>query len=376
LSWTAATNNRGSAITGYKIERSTDGGSTWSTIMSNTGNTGTTYSDTGLSPNQAYMYRVSAINSIGTSSPSNTASATTPPLIIKQVRSGLIASDPLNNETMTQQQLQSNPGYWKYGGDAPAENARYNFSRDTSGLHIGVQAPANGTWAGFYAVTPNTNAALFHAVIATQTGIIPYQYYQNGLTVETSNSLVNYVICFSDTSQWGTVWAVGSVTGSAYQGTQFNLLWYDTTPNQPLTRDCTIITNGTNYLKVYLDGVKVFNSTKLNLQMPAPFNVFLEPQTNYAGQLLNSTYNNYYVTSSEYVTVNNLRSYAATVQLQDSSGNILTSSGVSSGVAMLDVGKYHLPLAGTIRVYDSNNSLVESTQSTVNIYGGDIYSGS
>src|SRR5207302_598671 len=77
LSWSAPTNNGGSAITGYKIERSTDSGSTWSAIVSSTGSTATTYSNTGLAPSTTYTYRVSAINSVGTSSPSNTASATT-----------------------------------------------------------------------------------------------------------------------------------------------------------------------------------------------------------------------------------------------------------------------------------------------------------
>src|SRR5207253_5761785 len=75
LGWTAP-NNGGSPITGYTVERSSDGGSTWS-VKSNTGSTATTYSDTGLSSNTAYTYRVSAINSIGTSSPSSTVSATT-----------------------------------------------------------------------------------------------------------------------------------------------------------------------------------------------------------------------------------------------------------------------------------------------------------
>src|SRR2546422_394115 len=78
LGWTAPADNGGSAITGYKIDRSTDGGSTWSTIVSNSGSTATTYSDTGLTPATTYAYRVSAINAIGTSSPSNTIPATTP----------------------------------------------------------------------------------------------------------------------------------------------------------------------------------------------------------------------------------------------------------------------------------------------------------
>src|SRR5437867_3500370 len=74
LSWAAPVDNGGSAITGYKIENSTDGGNTWSTIVSNNGSTATTYSNTGLVHSITYTYRVSAINSAGTSSPSDTAS--------------------------------------------------------------------------------------------------------------------------------------------------------------------------------------------------------------------------------------------------------------------------------------------------------------
>src|SRR2546427_183850 len=77
LSWTAPSSNGGSVITGYKIERSTDGGTTWGTIVSNSGTTATTYSNTGLSPSTTYTYRVSAITLVLTISPSNTASATT-----------------------------------------------------------------------------------------------------------------------------------------------------------------------------------------------------------------------------------------------------------------------------------------------------------
>jgi hypothetical protein len=106
LSWTAPSDNGGSAITGYQIERSTDNGNTWSTIQSNTGST-TTYSDTGLSPSTSYTYRVSAINSVGTSSPSNTASATTsaitpPPtgIVLNNIQSTSGAASSSNQITL------------------------------------------------------------------------------------------------------------------------------------------------------------------------------------------------------------------------------------------------------------------------------------
>src|SRR5207237_1580379 len=63
--------------TRYKIYKSTESSNACSIIQSNTGSTTTTYSNTGLAPSTAYTYRVSAINSVGTSPPSNTASATT-----------------------------------------------------------------------------------------------------------------------------------------------------------------------------------------------------------------------------------------------------------------------------------------------------------
>lgn len=375
LSWNAPTNNGGSAITGYKIERSTNGGSTWSTLVANTASTSTAFSDTGLAANTLYTYRVSAINNIGTSNPSSTAYATTGSSgssSITQMQLGLVASDSLTNETQTQQQLQAESGYWAYAGDAPAEKAPYDFTRDTQGLHIGVQAPSSGTWAGFFAESPNTNAVLFHSVITTPVRTVPSQDYENGVYVQTSNGLINYVTCVALTNTQATAWAIINTYGTTNQATKFDVLWMDNTPNQPLTRDCSIITNGSNYLKVYLDGNMVYSNSNLNLQMPAPFNTYLEPETSYSGQILSGTFQDYYVTSDEHIKIVNNPDNAARADIVDASGNVLSTSQVSSGNAILDVGKYHFPLNANINIYDSNNNLIVT--SPANIYGGNIYS--
>ena len=77
LNWTAPADTGGSAITGYKIEKSTDGGTTWANQRANTRSTATTYRHTGLSADTTLHYRVSAINNNDTGGPSNVASATT-----------------------------------------------------------------------------------------------------------------------------------------------------------------------------------------------------------------------------------------------------------------------------------------------------------
>ena len=48
LSWSAPGSTGGSAITGYKIEVSSNGGSSWTNLVANTSNTTTTYAHTGL----------------------------------------------------------------------------------------------------------------------------------------------------------------------------------------------------------------------------------------------------------------------------------------------------------------------------------------
>jgi len=72
LSWVDNAGNE----TGYRVERSLNGSSGWSTVAT-LGANSTSRNDTGLSANTKYYYRVFATNSAGDSVVSNTANATT-----------------------------------------------------------------------------------------------------------------------------------------------------------------------------------------------------------------------------------------------------------------------------------------------------------
>ena len=76
LSWTDAAADE----TGFRVERSQDGGATFSLVATLGANTGS-FADAGLASATAYMYRVRAYNGIGDSANSNTAGATTTQLL-------------------------------------------------------------------------------------------------------------------------------------------------------------------------------------------------------------------------------------------------------------------------------------------------------
>ncbi|WP_428098640.1 fibronectin type III domain-containing protein [Candidatus Rariloculus sp.] len=97
LSWTEPADNGGSAISGYRIEVSSNGGTSWTDRVADTGSTSTTYAHTGLSPGATRHYRVSAINSAGTGGASNVANATT----FATDESGLALACNMSMETVT-----------------------------------------------------------------------------------------------------------------------------------------------------------------------------------------------------------------------------------------------------------------------------------
>ena len=153
--------------------------------------------------------------------------------------------------------------------------------------------------------------------------------------------------------------------------TTFTNLWTDTSPNQPLTRSCTIITNGNNDLTVYLDNAQVFMSTALHLEIASPFMAFLECQTSYAGQMLTGTFEDFYVSTTPILTVTNLPSTASSVQLVDSFGNVV-SAPVANGVAVFDIGSKTLPFSASIVAKDATGNTIVAS-GILSLVGGDTY---
>jgi hypothetical protein len=77
LAWLTPTDNGGSPIVGYRIQRNVTNIHTWGTLVNNTGTTSVTYSDTTVGQNHQERYRVAAWNTFGLGAYSNNATTTT-----------------------------------------------------------------------------------------------------------------------------------------------------------------------------------------------------------------------------------------------------------------------------------------------------------
>src|SRR3989442_11849613 len=105
LSWQAPSSNGGSAITYYKIYRSTSSGA--EVYLTTRGNV-TSWTDTGVTFGNTYFYKVSAVNSAGISPQSNEANTT--PSTVPSAPQNLQATGAIGKVTLSWQAPASNSG--------------------------------------------------------------------------------------------------------------------------------------------------------------------------------------------------------------------------------------------------------------------------
>lgn len=292
---------------------------------------------------------------------------------IVRTESGLVASDTLTTGDVSR---------WHLFGTAIARNATHIGSEDKGGLHIGILAPKESRWSGFFAISPLTKATLFHVRISLPGARPLKNMVDDALYVQQEmykDPRINSVGCGADIFPNEARWAVGWGQGNSTTQTFHQTVYTDNSPNQPATRECTLITNGDNEFTAYIDGKNVFSSKTMHLNMPRPFQSYLELQTNSAtssnGQMYTGTFTDYYETTSEFVTVTGATP-GSLVEITDSTSVVIAAATASAnGTALLDIGKFHMPINGSIRVFDAAGvTMLASTQGSVGgIYGGDVF---
>ncbi len=138
LVWTAPSATGTSSLTGYRIEFSADGGANWTDLVSDTQDTGTAYSDSGLALGTSRHYRVSAINADGTGPPSNIANASTSDLTPPILTSGVVGASGDSIQLRFSEPLDLDDGR------TPAPTA-VSVAADGEAVSVGGLQPVGGT---------------------------------------------------------------------------------------------------------------------------------------------------------------------------------------------------------------------------------------
>ncbi len=284
-------------------------------------------------------------------------------LAVNQERSGLVASDSLTT---------GGTGQWIFYGSAPVEGGIGTYSENGSGLYLGVLARTAGTYAGFYA-RMSVNADVFNAVISLPVNRTAGDVrFNTGLYVQTGGPGVTYVTCDAGVNSRGYSWVVDRAVGDAKQAETITPLWFEANQDQPLTRDCTIVTNGQNLLEVYLDHKLVYSNSSMDLGYQYPLSARVEVQSNDNSTMRFGRYSDFYAATSDNVTVTHAP-VGAVVELVSPSGRVYFSKTAgASGTVQIGLAAFAMPLIAYVRVVYLGRTLATSRQ-PAEVWGGDAY---
>ena len=177
LAWTDNASNE----TGFKVERKTGAGGTYAQVATVGANI-TTYSDTGLTANTNYFYRVRANNSSGDSAYSNEANAMTPDTTptapsnlaanaVSTTQINLAWSDNASNETGFKiERKTGSGGTYAQIGTVGANVTSYSDSGLTSGTTYYYRVRANNA-VGDSGYSNEANATTFSNPPAAPTAL-------------------------------------------------------------------------------------------------------------------------------------------------------------------------------------------------------------
>jgi PKD repeat protein len=160
LSWTPPASNGGENITSYHVYRGTSSGT--ETLLTSGGCSGlgavTSCTDTGLTPGQAYYYKVTAVNSVGEGPQSNEATATP------------------TGSTCTARQLLGNPGF-ENGSSSPAP---WSVTSTHTPLDVinnnSLEPPHSGSWDAWLDGWGQTTTDTLAQTVTLPTGCTTYNF--------------------------------------------------------------------------------------------------------------------------------------------------------------------------------------------------------
>ncbi len=255
LQWADNSSNE----TGFKVERSTDG-TTFSQVATVAANA-TTYADNSLTGGTAYTYRVLAYNGAGNSSPSNTASVTTPAAVTADLalnhpttassleNSSYPASNATDGNSSTRWSSAFSDPQWiqvDLGATYAVNRVVLNWEA-ASGKSFDVQVSSDGNnWTSIYSTTSGPGGK---QDLTGLSGIGRYvRMYGTQRNTQWGYSLYDFNV-YGTATTLSVPAAPSNLSATAASSSSINLKWTDNSTNES-SFTVQRSTDGTNFTSV------------------------------------------------------------------------------------------------------------------------------
>lgn len=247
--------------------------------------------------------------------------------------SGLAARDPLVAVTS----LRSLQDRYVFNGSAPPAAAYESEGRH--GLVVGV-APHRG-WRGWFGVTLNglPADAYYHVRMAPPATVPSSGIGEEVFAVQTAltqrSGAINYVVVAAVTRDGVTHWDIGYAHGLIADAST-RIFWRGPTRRGlPAAQDITLRTDGRSCLAVWLGRRRAFAGCGLRLDIPAPYQAYLEVQARDIGY--SSTFTDFWVARARPIRVTGAAGGSRVALIAPTGEPIAAARASSTGEATLAV---------------------------------------
>ena len=254
IAWTAPGSNGGSAITDYVIEYSSNGGSSYTTFLDGT-STATSATVTGLTIDTTYIFRVKAVNAIGTGTASTATSNYIP--ITHWAPSGAydsIATSTVGAGGASSITFSSIPSTYKHlQVRMIARDDRASVTSDSGAFRFNGDS---GTNYAYHALVGTGSSAVASAADTYNRGLID-RFTASTAGASTFGSAVMDILDYANTSKYKTVKILGGYANNGEGQITFSSgLWQSTSAISTILIYPNVGSNWVQYSTFALYGIK------------------------------------------------------------------------------------------------------------------------
>lgn len=281
---------------------------------------------------------------------SPTPIASSGPWQLLRTSGGLLMDNPFTQDVPARE-IQD---VYEFNGDTEPSRAFVRATAD--GLQVGVNPnPSRKDHSGYFAVTHDAypQSSIFHVRMSKQPGQVstPGEVGQAVFAVQTASTkvtgLINFIVLSADSKDGMTSWRVGYMYGLVRDAKFIGYWGTEPSVDSPDTQDITLRTDGRRTLTVWFGDEQVFHSDKLDMDITAPYQPYLEVQAVHTPFM--SSFQDFWVVKNDHLQLSGAPAGAQVALVRD---GVAVSEGTagSGGEATLTLPPYAAKGSATLEI--------------------------